>query len=253
MITATLAAMAMIVVATFVGAVVKGVTTIGLAMIAVPLIALLLDVQTAVLSIFLSRILSDIAMLLESRRGFAWGLALRLRSFIAAGAIGVAGGTYLLSTLSGPWLHVFLGVTILVFVLHQAYGRPVAFAVERQSAWASVFGLAAGTTQGLTGIGGPYSAIYLYSLRLEPRQFVFLSMVIYLILDLGQLAAIVYLGLYDATRLLYALVAIPPVMLGTWLGIRLRSRLPPEKFRVALLVLLAASGVTLMLRGTGLH
>lgn len=250
--TSTITAMAMIVGATFLGAVVKGVTTIGLALIAVPLIALLLDVQTAVLSIFLSRILSDIALLLESRRGFAWGLALRLGSFIAAGAIGVVAGTYLLSTLSGPWLNVFLGVTILIFVVQQAYGRPLAFAVNRESTWGGVFGLVAGTTQGLTGVGGPYSAMYLYSLRLEPREFVFLSTVVYLILDLGQLAAIVYVGLYDATRLLYALVAIPPVMLGTWLGIRVRSRLPPHAFRFALLALLGISGAALILRGTGL-
>ena len=249
MITGTITAMALIVAASFLGAVVKGVTTIGLALIAVPLIALLLDVQTAVLSIFLSRILSDIALLFEARGGYDLALVLRLGTFIVAGAIGVVAGTYLLSTLSGPWLNVFLGMTILIFVCHQAYGRPLTFSLERQSGWGAVFGLVAGTTQGMTGVGGPYSAMFLYSLRLQPREFVFLSMIVYLILDISQLGAIVYAGLYDRTRFLYAVVSIPPVLLGTWLGIRLRSKLSPSGFRLAVLVLLAISGLGLVVQG----
>lgn len=244
----SLAALVIIFVAALAGAFVKGVTTMGLALIAVPIIALILDVQTAILSLFLSKFLSDITMLYESKRGLAWRSSFRLGPFIVAGIIAIPGATFLLAKAAGPWLYVVLGVSILLFVAYQL--RPKAFIinVKHEAGWGVAFGAAAGATQGLTGVGGPYTAMYLYSLGTATNEFVFLSSVIYLLLDFSQLGAILYLDLYDRTRLGYAVLTIVPVMLGTWLGIRVRSRLNAAAFKRALLVLLAISAASLLVR-----
>ena len=244
-----LAALAVILPAAFVGAFAKGVTTIGLTLIAVPIIALFLDVQTAILSLFLSKFLSDAVMLLEAKRTLAWRSALRLVAFIAAGAIAIPAATFVLATAPGPWLNLFLGLSIFVFIAYQLLPRPVAIASRHEATWGAVFGIAAGAAQGLTGVSGPYSAMYLYGLHLGTAEFVFLSSVIYLLLDFSQLAAILYLDLYDPTRILYAVCAIAPVLAGTWLGIRVRAKLNGQAFRRALLVLLGLSGASLLVRG----
>ncbi len=245
----SLPAMIVIVSAAFVGAVVKGVTTMGLALIAAPVIALLVDIQTAILSLFLSKLVSDVAMLVESKRNFPWRSCLRMGPFILAGTVAVPAATFLLASATGSWLYVVLGVSILIFVVYQLHPRPLAIAPEHEARWGVGFGIAAGMTQGLTGVGGPYTAMYLYSLKIGTLEFVFLSSVIYLIVDLSQLFAILYLELYDRTRLFYAILNFVPVVAGTWVGIRLRGRLGAVSFRRALLVLLFLSGSAALVRG----
>lgn len=237
-----------IVAAAFAGAFVKGVTTLGLALLAVPLISLFLDVQTAVLSLFLAKFLSDIAMLAHSKKALPWGLSRRVGIFVAVGLVSIPFATMLLSIANGPWLNLFLAASILAFVGFQLRpARPKTLPVEKHG-WSWAFGCAAGASQGLTGAAGPYAAMYLYRLGLTTHEFVFLSSVIYLLFDVSQLAAIVYTGLYDSTRLLYALLTIAPVMGGTYLGIRFRRRLDDAQFRKALLVILVGTAAGLIVR-----
>jgi len=244
-----LGAIFLILIAAFVAGLVKGITTMGLGLIAIPIIAIFLDVQTAVLSLFVSKFLSDAVLLVESKQGIAWRSALGLSPFVVSGALAIPVATYLLAKASGRWLQVFLALTILGFVLYQVFPRAVVVAARHQRRWGAGFGIAAGATQALTGVGGPYTAMYLYTLRVPPPEFVFLSSVIYLLFDCSQLAAILYLDLYDRTRLFYAGMTLVPVMAGTWLGIGLRRRMDPKAFKYALLALLLASAVSLLARG----
>jgi uncharacterized membrane protein YfcA len=246
-----LAPIVVILFAAFMAGAVKGITTMGLGLIAVPIIALFLDVQTAVLSLFASKFLSDVVMLLDSKQDLAWRSALRMVSFVVSGAIAIPVATYLLATLSGKYLQVFLALTILGFVMGQLSSTPKLLVLLGERDLGAGFGLVAGASQALTGVGGPYTAMYLYTLRLTASEFVFLSSIVYLLFDCSQLAAILYLDLYDRSRLAYATMTIAPVMAGTWLGIRVRRRLNPRVFRSALLTLLAASAIGLLLRALG--
>lgn len=243
-------ALGVIVVAAFAGAFVKGVTTLGLALLAVPLISLFLDVQTAILSLFLSKFLSDVAMLANSKRGLSWRLSRRIVAFVLVGSASIPVATLLLAAAKGPWLYLFLAASILAFIGFQS--RPVRAAREAVEArgWTWCFGFAAGASQGLTGAAGPYAAMYLYRLGLKTNEFVFLSSVIYLVFDLSQLAAILCTGLYDETRLKYALLTVAPVLAGTYLGIRFRKKLDEQQFRRLLLLLLFLSACGLIVRAT---
>ncbi len=241
-------ALGVIVTAAFAGAIIKGVTTLGLALFAVPLISLVLDVQTAILSLFLSKFVSDVAMLVNATKGSSWQLSRRVVAFIAVGFVSIPFATLLLAAAKGPWLYLFLAASIVVFVGFQL--RPVRTAAGASSsrAWTWGCGFAAGASQGLTGAAGPYAAMYLYGQGLKTNEFVFLSSVIYLVFDFSQLAAILYTGLYDTTRFFFAVVTIAPVMAGTYLGIRLRRTLNEEQFRKALLLLLLLSVGALIVR-----
>jgi uncharacterized membrane protein YfcA len=104
----------------------------------------------------------------------------------------------------------------------------------------------------LTGAAGPYAAMYLYGLGLTSGEFVFLSSVSYLLFDFSQLGAILYTGLYDATRFFYALTTIVPVMGGTYLGIWFRARLDERQFKKLVLLLLLVSAGALIFRATSM-
>jgi uncharacterized membrane protein YfcA len=243
-------AMVIVLAAAFAGAFVKGVTTLGLALFAVPMISLFLDVQTAILSLFLSKCLSDVAMVVNVRKEFSWRLSMRVVPFAIFGLAAIPVATLLLANSKGPWLYLFLAASILIFIAFQLRSRRPAWAHAQDSRWSWGFGFAAGASQGLTGAAGPYAAMYLYGLGLTTSEFVFLSSVIYLLFDCSQLAAILYTGLYDRTRFLYALLTIVPVMAGTYVGIHFRGKLNDEQFRKVLLGILALSAGGLIYRAT---
>lgn len=233
----------------FFAAVVKGVTTMGLGLVGVTVIAMFMDVQTAVLSMFAAKFVSDAIMLFESKRGHDWRLIWRLRWFAGSGIAAVAAATYLLANLPSHVLLLILGATIIAFIALQARREPIRIAVEREQSWGAVFGSATGILQGLTGIGGPPTAMYLFSMRLTTAEFVFMSCAVYFLFDLGQLAAVLSLDLYNSTRIFYSIAVFVPVMLGTWVGIRLRRRISVTMFRYSVLAILFVTGIGLIIRG----
>jgi uncharacterized membrane protein YfcA len=244
-----LAAIGLILAAAFVAGLVKGITTMGLGLIAVPIIAVFLDVQTAVLSLFASKFLSDVAMLAESKRDLEWRRAFRLAPFIACGALAIPIATYVLANAPGRALSILLALSIIAFVLYQLVPTLPREAPAHERRWGAGFGVAAGASQALLGVGGPFTAMYLYMLRVGTSEFVFLSSIIYMLFDVSQLAAILYFDLYDRTRALYSSATLVPGMAGTWRGIRLRGRMPPKAFKYALLTILSSSAASLLVRG----
>lgn len=235
--------------ATFLGAIAKGAVNLGLNLLAVPAMAPLVGVPTAVLTIFIGKALSDFVLVYESRAEDALTESRRVLPVLLLGCAGAVGGTALLAHLDREILFVLLGGVILVFVALDYAGRAIAIPPGQERYWAPIAGLVSGVSQGLTGAAGPTIAIYMLSLKLTPREFVFLTSVIFIAINAGQFAGILYLELYTETRLFYAVVALAPILLGTWVGIRLRARLTSLGFRRIILLILTLMALNLLRLG----
>jgi uncharacterized membrane protein YfcA len=241
----------LIVAVTFVGAIVKGATNMGLNLLAVPALAPIVGVPTAVLTIFIAKAVSDVVMLLESRTSEGLRPARRVMGFLVAGFLGVVLGTFLLAYLDRNLLFLILGSLLLLYLALETRRRALVIPPAQEKYWGPVAGGLSGVSQGLTGAAGPTTAIYMLSLDLTPREFVFLTSVIFIAINTGQIAGILYLDLYTEQRLIYAVVAFAPVMLGTWIGIRLRGRLSSRGFRNAILILLLLMALNMLRLGMG--
>lgn len=241
----------LIVATTFLGATVKGAINLGLNLLAVPALAPVVGVPTAVLTIFIAKTVSDVVMLIESRDGDGVVEAKRVLGFIIAGFFGAALGTFLLAHLDRDMLFLILGSLLLTYLALEVRQHGIVIPPRQEKVWGPVAGGLSGISQGLTGAAGPTTAIYLLSLTLSPRQFVFLTSVIFLAIDAGQVGGILYLDLYTEQRLLYALIAFPPILLGTWLGIRLRGKLSTRGFRNAILLVLLLMALNMLRLGLG--
>ncbi|MBI3936907.1 MAG: sulfite exporter TauE/SafE family protein, partial [Betaproteobacteria bacterium] len=235
-----------------VGSFLKGLTTLGLGLVVVPVLTTVLDPVTAVLTLFLAKAVSDALMAVETRHDRILALWGRIGYFLSAGLLGVVVGTVFLATLPKRALFFVIGVLIVGFVAMHLLGRNVELRPHHQRPFALLAGVVSGAGQGISGMSGPILTIYAYSLNLTPRQFVFVTSVLYSMINIGQFVAILYFGLYDATRLMLAALAVPPMLVGTFAGIALRNRLSADTFRIAVLALMAAVGVTLIWRGLGL-
>jgi uncharacterized protein len=227
--------------AMFLGAFVKGVSGIGLPLIAVPVMATFLGVEHAVVIMAIPGILTNTWLIVRHRRhltalGHLWSLLL-------LGGAGAVVGTYGLAALDPRVLALVLVGVIAVYVLlalrHEALRIP-----PRLAGWLSPpVGIAAGLLQGATGVSGPLLSTYLHALRLPKHVFVVSVSMLFGGFALVQALTLAQLGLYSADRLAQSFLALLPMMVAMPLGARLTDRLSQrtfERFVLAILVLTAA-------------
>lgn len=178
------------------------------------------------------------------RHAFSWP---RVLPFIAGGIVGVPIGVVLLAH-SNPD-HVKLGVGVLV-IAFSLYGlaRPGIRIARAGTAADVAAGVANGILTGLTGLIGIVITIWC-QLRGWPKdeqrgvfQPVMLAASVLGIVSLGAAGAVT-----TEIATLFTL-GIPFVFAGTWLGLRLYGRVDEGGFRRIVLVLLLASGVSLIVR-----
>ena len=237
----TLAQLALIIVF---GYTVFGLTGFGSSVTAMPLLVLFIPLRMAVPLMLVFDLVSNVLLGLKNRRFIEKREALRLIPFMLAGmAVGV------LALVRAPerTLLVVLGLFILAYSAWSLLSRrkppPLA------SVWAGPFGVVGGMFTALFGTGGPFYTIFLTS-RLDDKRtlratlsgVLFFSAISRLVLFTGA-------GLYRQPALpLLAAVLLPFALGGLYLGNRLHQRLPAERIKQAVWVVLIAGGVNLVLR-----
>jgi uncharacterized membrane protein YfcA len=233
-----------IVVAIAFGAFIKGATGGGLPQVAIPVMAVFLGVEHAVVIMAVPGIVANGLLVWSHRREAA---ATRdLPGMLAAGMVGAVVGTILLKSLDGRVLSAVLALVIVVYIV-VATLRPGFTIPARITRLASPpVGLAAGGLQGATGISGPLLTTYLHGFGLPPRAYVFSLSVLFFVFSSAQAVTLAGVGLYTPVRLLESLLALVPILLALPLGVRAARRLSPQTFQRVVLVLLAASVVSLL-------
>lgn len=215
-----------IVAAIALGSFVKGLTGFGLPQVAIPVMALFLGVERAVIVMSVAGVASNV-----------WLVALHARSrrqtrdlpaLVATGVAGAIVGTVALTTVSGRWLSLALAVLILGYVVVR-WWRPHAVLDPAVSAWVSPpVGLVAGGMQGATGISAPLLTTYLYSFGLSSSVFIFSISTLFLVFAITQVITLVTLGAYTGTLLAESFLALVPVAvmlpLGSWVARRVGER-----------------------------
>lgn len=233
-----------IVVAIAVGAFIKGATGGGLPQIAIPVMAVFLGVEHAVVVMAIPGIVANGWLVWSHRREAA---ATRdLPGMLAAGIAGSVAGTMLLHSLDNRVLSAVLAVVIVAYIgiaiVHPGFTIPA-----RITRFLSPpVGLAAGGLQGATGISGPLLTTYLHGFGLAPRAYVFALSSLFFVFSSVQTATLFSVGLYTPSRLIESLLALVPIVVALPLGARAARRLSPQAFQRVVLVLLAASAVSLL-------
>ena len=169
----------------------------------------------------------------------------RLLPFIAGGAIGIPLGAAALNWTSPDQMRAFIGAVLIVFSLY-SLARPTLPAVEGGLIADAIVGLMSGAFSGSTGLAG-IPVIVWASLRRWPKddqravfQPVVVAVFVMTLIWFGGT------GIVTPETLQFFWVGLPAVFIGTWLGLKLYGRLDEATFRVVVLLLLLASGLTLL-------
>jgi uncharacterized protein len=228
-------------------AVVKGAIGFGFPLIAVPLLANVMDARSAVIILSLAALFGNLGIAL--RGGGSRATFRRLAPTLVGLVVGTVGGALLLANLDAASLGMVVGGCSLVFAAISGLKPDLAVPAHLERYLALPMGLLGGLLGGSTSIFAPAIASYLHALHLTKREFVFFVTLLFLIGGVVQVVSYVQLGLYDLWLLLIILASCIPNTLGLYVGVRLQDRIDPKLFRRLVLLLIFLSGLNLVAKG----
>lgn len=172
----------------------------------------------------------------------------RFWPMVLMGLPGVAIGIWLLDRTDPMIAAAFVGIALAVYSLFARARPSLALPSQRARPLGPAVGLANGVVNGPTGSQVMPSMPHLPALRLPPDLFVQTSNIGFTAWRLARAVGLSGIGLVSGKAVALSAAGILPVILGIWLGGKVRRRLPAETSRRAALVLLLLAGGRLLLR-----
>lgn len=159
-------ALALVLLAVFVGASAQRVTGMGFALMAAPLLILVIGGFAGVLVVNVCGALTSAMILTRVWREVNWA---RWRMLVAGALIGILPGAWLVSVAPGEWLEVVVGALVLLALGSALLVRRPFTGAEGGSLLAS--GAVSGLMSVTAGIGGPAVSAYAVATGWQQRAF----------------------------------------------------------------------------------
>ena len=219
----------------------QSVSGFGVALVAMALITIPLDIDVAVPLVALVMLTIEFFLLLRYRHAFNWQSVWRV---IAGSIMGIPLGLYFLNQLNENFVLSILGVIIVLYAMYALVN--IRLPKLKNTNWAYGFGLLAGMLGGAYNTSGPPVVIYGDCRRWEPNAFKSNLQGFFvpssLVIALGH----AWKGNLTPEVWQYFLIAIPAMAAGILAGTSLDKFLNPDIFRKIVLVLLIAMGIRLI-------
>ena len=216
----------------------QGLTGFGFALVIVPFLLLVVDVQETVVISTLLGIASTALLMIRSRRHVQWPLVLRL---LAGSVAGMPAGLAVLLFVPEQALRLAVAAIVLAMVAAMAAGTRLRDSGPRGEL---AVGLVAGVLRTSTGMPGPPVVLYLQGAGYRPHEFRAALSVFFLLGSVLSLAAFAGTHLVTGSAVVVSALALPAVVVGNWTGDRLLGMLDPTLFGRIVLLLLAVTALT---------
>ena len=224
----------------------KSATGLGYPLVAIPILASVLGVETAVVVVTLPNAAANILVGWRTRHARSETRDVFVLS--ATSALGAVIGTFVLVSAPEEPLLIVLAATVLLFVVRTVWLGDITVSPEFARRASPGVGVVSGVFQGAVGVSGPIVASWLYTYRLAREAYILSLSVLFLIAGAAQIATLASIGAYDTDRLVAASVGFGPVLAVLPAGERLRERLSGPQFDRFVLGLLTIAGVSLVVR-----
>jgi hypothetical protein len=230
--------------ATFVAALASGLAGFAFALIASGIYLHLLEPVAAVALVLAGSLAAQAVTILRLREGISWP---RLWPFLLGGAIGVPLGTALLDRLDAATFRFAIGLFLVAYSAFMLLVRhPPKLTFGGRAADGAV-GVIGGVMGGLAGLSGALPTVWcgLRGWSKDEQRGVYQPFIV-------AMQALALVALLAATPVssgtwIAFLLCLPALLLGAFLGLALYRRVDDIGFRRIVLVLLLASGVSLLL------
>lgn len=231
-------------VALFGGGLVKGLTGVGLPMLAIPLMAASIPLRDAIALMYGPVLITNLWQAFQG--GFFQAALKRWWPMMACVVVGTWFGSKALVSMDPQVLESVVGATVAGFSLVNLLNPSFRIA-ERHALWLSlIIGVTGGFFGGLTLFVGPAVIMFLVSLHVPKEEFIGTIALIYL---LGLIpTGIFYLidGTLQQQHIIPTILSCIPVVVGMVLGTLIRGHINEILFRKILLIMLVLVGLNMI-------
>ena len=224
----------------------KGLSGMGLPLIATPILAGVFGPRIAVTVVTIPIFAANSLLLVQGLRDRH--LLRGMAPLVGASVVGTAIGTLLLAQLDQRTFAILIATMVIVFLARGDRLLGDDPAALRARILGPLICFVGGVLQGTTSIASPLVGSYFHARRLSPRDFVFVLAVIFEVNSIVQLVGYSLQGLYTAEVVALGLLGLVPTLLALAVGIYLRGRLDPAVFRRLIIALLVLSVTNLLWR-----
>jgi uncharacterized protein len=234
---------AIVVAGALVAGFVNGLSGTGYALMALGFWLQAMSPVTAAPLVALCAVVGHLQALRSIWSGVRWP---RLWPFLAGGLVGVPIGTALLEHVRVQPLKLGVGVLLIFYSAWMGFvRRPPIISGGGRAADAAV-GLAGGVLGGVASLSGPAPTIWVQLRGWSKDEQRGVNQPFNMTILATALAAAGVAGLLDRTFWIWAAITVPVSLIGARLGLMLYGRVNDVVFRQLVLVLLALSGLTLI-------
>jgi uncharacterized protein len=234
-----------VLVAVVIGSVSKAVTGMGLPVIVIPVAALFVDIEDAVVIIALPNLLANGVLAIRERAHLPD--TRNLGALAISGVIGAVFGTLLFVNVPDEPIVVALIVAIAVYITMFFLKPDLRTSMEQSHRWSPAVGALAGTFQGAIGISGPIVGSWIHSFRLSRGAHILSVTTLFFFSGFAQFGVLAANGELSG-RVVATLLACIPVLATIPVGTRLRDRVSGRGFDLAIIAMLAMSSIALCVR-----
>ena len=227
----------------FFAAFTQGVAGFGSAMAALPLLAIFLDIKTAIPLVGLFSLSVTTLLVFQLLKYLEWK---KIYSLILGAIPGVPIGVFFLKRLDKDTIQWTLGIFLIVYSLYS-----LSYKLSKngmREGWAYFFGFLGGCLGGALSTPGPPVVVYT-SLQSWSKDKIKATLQGFLLVSyVTAVFAQAVSGATSVTVLRFYVIALPALTLGTYGGSYFYGRISEEWYRRVMLILLACLGTFMLYR-----
>jgi len=220
----------------------------GLGLVSIPLMALAFGARESTGVLLPMLIMADVYAVIYYHRSAQWKIILRI---LPPAIIGIGIGIVTGEMISAEQFRLLLSAVVLTMVGLMVI-RDLGKKRERipDNWWfAWIMGLAGGFATMIGNAAGPVFAVYLLAMRLPKNSFIGTGAWFFFILNLFKAPFHVFVWeTISWTTFQYNLAALPLILAGGWLGVRLVKLFPEKAYRWFIVITTILSALLIILR-----
>ena len=235
-----------IILAVMAGGLIKGTIGFGMPMVALPLIAFIVPVTTAMVilcaPIFLTNFLQ-----IKFKQGVSSYRFLPMFSFLV---IGLIIGARLILEINLNTITQIIAILIIFAAVVNCFGFKIDNNInkKREKIITSIIGFGSGILGGLSTVYGPPMLAYLVAVDLPKEKFVRTVSTMYFIGSFPLYGSLIYYGFAKKEDLILSVLLIIPALIAQQFGTKIRNKINQKQFRNCILITLVILGIMLFMK-----
>ena len=229
-----------------VGAFVKGLTGMGLPLVAIPFMAAFVGAEHAIVVMQVPGLVSN-AWLVWSNRKQAREVPLRYDMIVPAVVMTVV-GVWFLEIADNRTIILLLAAVVAAFLVLLA-SRPFRLTGAAGRVIPPAAGLIGGFAQGATGVSGPLFSAVILAFRFRKEGFVYYNGLVFGLFNFVQAVAMLSFGMFTWQRTFEGLLALAPLFVFQHLGMKAMGMVSLKVFNGAVIAVIALMEIKLVYEG----